>query len=198
MEIDIELLTTARRMDRDVLVKIFEHYSSALYKYALSLCYDPVTADHIVGDVFAKLLVQFASGKGPRDNLRSYLYQATYHRIIDETRHSQRRASLGTVEWLRQDVQAGFISLEDQMLFKQVLHLIQNKLTDDQRHVIILRFLEGFNLRETATIIGIKEEHVRVIQGRGIAKLRKALEQKEAGADAPLPKTEDQSKNLRP
>jgi RNA polymerase sigma-70 factor (ECF subfamily) len=155
-----------------------------------------VTADHVVGDVFAKLLVQFASGKGPKDNLRSYLYQAAYHRIIDETRISQRRAPLEVVEWLRQDVQAGYISLEEQMLFKQVLHLIQNKLTDDQRHVIILRFLEGFNLRETATIIGIKEEHVRVIQSRGIAKLRKALEHKETGADAPLPRTEDQSKTL--
>lgn len=197
METDVELLNSARRMNKDALVRIFNLYSSALYKYALSLCYDPVTADHIVGDVFAKLLVQFSSGKGPRDNLRSYLYQAAYHRIIDETRFSQHRASLETVDWLRQDVQAGYISLEDQMLFKQVLHLIQNKLTDDQRHVIILRFLEGFNLRETATIIGIKEEHVRVIQSRGIVKLRKALEHKETGADGPLPGTEDQSKNLR-
>jgi RNA polymerase sigma-70 factor (ECF subfamily) len=197
METDTELLNAARRMDKDGLIKIFELYSSALYKYALSLCRDPVTADHVVGDVFAKLLVQFASGKGPRDNLRSYLYQATYHRMIDETRFSQHRASLETVEWLRQDAQAGYRSLEDQMLFKQILHAIQNILTDDQRHVIILRFLEGFNLRETATIIGIKEEHVRVIQSRGIAKLRKALEHKETKPDAPLPTTEDPSKNLR-
>ena len=197
METDLALLNSSRKMNKDALVKIFDLYSSALYKYALSLCYDPVTADHIVGDVFAKLLVQFSSGKGPRNNLRSYLYQATYHRIIDETRFSQHRASLETVEWLRQDVPAGYSSLEDQILFKQVLHLIQNKLTNDQRHVIILRFLEGFNLRETSTIIGIKEDHVRVIQSRAIAKLRKALEYKETGTAIPLPRTEGQSKTLR-
>ena len=197
METDIDLLNAARKMNKDALVKIFELYSSLLYKYALSLCNDPVTADHVVGDVFAKLLVQFASGEGPKDNLRSYLYQAVYHRIIDETRISQRRAPLEVAELLRQDMPAGYISLEDQMLYKQVLHAIQNKLTDDQRQVITLRFLEGFSLRDTATIIGKREVHVRVIQGRGIAKLRKVLEQKETGTDAPLPRTGDPSKTLR-
>jgi len=197
METDVELLNAARMMDQDALVKIFEHFSSALYKYALNLCNDPVTADHVVGDVFAKLLVQFASGEGPKDNLRSYLYQATYHRIIDETRASQRRAPLEVVDWIRQDGPASYIALEDQILFKQVLRAIQNELTDDQRHVIVLRFLEGFSLRDTATVIGKKEEHVKVIQSRGIAKLRKALEQKETGVEATLPKTDDSSKTLR-
>jgi RNA polymerase sigma-70 factor, ECF subfamily len=197
METDIELLNAARMMNKDALVQIFDHYSSALYKYALSLCRDPVTADHIVGDAFEKLLVQFAAGEGPRDNLRSYLYQAVYHRTIDETRFSQRRAPLEVVDGLQPDVQAGYIGLEDQMLFKQVLHAIQNQLTDSQRHVMILRFLEGFSLRDTATIIGRKEDHVKVIQSRAIAKLRKVLMYKEGGTDAPLPKTEDPSKSLR-
>jgi RNA polymerase sigma-70 factor (ECF subfamily) len=48
-------------------------------------------------------------------------------------------------------------------------------LTDDQRHVIILRFLEGFNLNETAAILGKQVGHIKVIQNRAITKLRKAL-----------------------
>jgi RNA polymerase sigma-70 factor (ECF subfamily) len=52
---------------------------------------------------------------------------------------------------------------------------IRNDLTEDQRHVIILRFLEGFSLLETAEIIGKKVQNVKVIQSRGIEKLRKIL-----------------------
>jgi len=44
--------------------------------------------------------------------------------------------------------------------------------------VIILRFLEGFSLRETATIIGKKIDHVKVIQNRALAKLRQSVENK--------------------
>jgi RNA polymerase sigma-70 factor, ECF subfamily len=48
-------------------------------------------------------------------------------------------------------------------------------LTEDQRHVIILRFLEDFSLKETAEIIGKEVNNIKVIQNRGIAKLRKAM-----------------------
>jgi RNA polymerase sigma factor (sigma-70 family) len=92
---------------------------------------------------------------------------------------------MDSVEWLRQDGRDGYISLEDQILYKQVLYAIQNHLTNDQRHVVVLRFLEGFSLRETGTIIGKTEDHVKVIQSRAIAKLRKVLDDKKVGRRVP-------------
>jgi RNA polymerase sigma-70 factor (ECF subfamily) len=175
METDRTLLNAARTMDKDALVKIFDTYSSALYKYALSLCNDPVTADHIVGDVFAKLLEQLAAGNGPTENLRSYLYETTYHLIIDESRYSYREAPLEVVDFMRYDGQSVLLNLENRILFDTVIKAMKNDLTEDQRHVIILRFLEGFSLRETASIIGKEVYNVKVIQNRGVAKLRKAL-----------------------
>ena len=84
-------------MNKDALVKVFDLYASSLFNYALRLCGDAVLADHIVGDVFVKLLEQLNAGNGPRSNLRAYLYEMTYHRIIDEARSARRsRCSRGT------------------------------------------------------------------------------------------------------
>ena len=176
METDHTLLKAARTMDKEVLVKIFDLHAPALYKYAMRLCSDPVLADHVVGDVFAKLLEHLAAGNGPRDNLRSYLYETTYHRIVDEARSSRRKVPLDMADWLPQDTISMNASWEDQIMFKQILRAMQNKLTDDQRHVIILRFLEEFSIRETAAILGKKEDHVRVIQSRALAALREFFE----------------------
>ena len=176
METDHTLLDAARRMDKEALVKIFDLYSFALYKYALRLCGDRVLADHVVGDVFAKLLDQLAAGNGPKDNLRSYLYETTYHRLIDEARYSKHRAPIEVSDLVRPDVSSGFLGLEDKILFQQILHAIHTDLTNDQRHVIVLRFMEGFSLRETAAILGKTANHVKVIQNRAIAKLHKSLE----------------------
>jgi len=173
METDRTLLNAARMMDKDALVKIFDLYSSALYRYAMRLCGDAVMSDHVVGDVFAKLLDQLAAGKGPQDSLRSYLYESTYHRIIDEVRYSNHRVSLEVTDWLHQDGNVTQLSLEDQIMFQQILHAIQHDLSDDQRHVIILRFLEEFSILETAAILGKRADHVRVIQNRAIKALRK-------------------------
>jgi RNA polymerase sigma-70 factor (ECF subfamily) len=187
METDRELLKAARRMDQRALVQVFDRYAPALFKYALRLCGDAVLADQIVGDVFVKLLEQFAAGNGPQENLRSYLYETTYHRLIDESRAAQRKAPLEVATSVPQNPHPAFGSLEDQIIFKQILETIRQELTDDQRHVIVLRFLEEFSLRETAAIMGKTVNHVKVIQTRAIAALRRSLKYQELRNSLPAP-----------
>ena len=175
MENETELLNSAREWNKDALEKIFDLYASALYHYALRLGHDPIMADHIVGDVYAKLLEQLSLGKGPKTNLRSYLYQTTYHTIIDHGRSSRRRAPLEEADSFRNDIRSASARLVDQAIFHVISNFIRNDLTEDQRHVIILRFLEEFSLNETAMILGKEVSHIKVIQSRAIAKLRKGL-----------------------
>lgn len=175
MENDSDLLNSARNWSKDALEKIFELYASALYNYALRLGHDPIMADHIVGDVFAKLLEQMASGKGPTTNLRSYLYQSTYHMIIDHGRSSRRNAPLEVADAGDTSMYSKRARQEDQAMFDMILRVMRNDLTEDQRHVIVLRFLEDFSLNETAAILGKEVSNIKVIQGRALEKLRKGL-----------------------
>jgi len=175
-ESDVTLLEGAKRMDRESLVKIFDLYSSVLYNYVYRLCNDALKADFIVGDVFAKLLEHLSVGRGPSTNLRSYLYEIAYHLIVDDARHNNRSAPIEVLDLLPADGHATNISVEDRVLFESILRAIMNNLTDDQRHVIVLRFLEGFSVQETAAIIGKEESNVKVIQNRAITALRKVLD----------------------
>jgi RNA polymerase sigma-70 factor, ECF subfamily len=174
-ESDMTLLEAARQMDREALVKIFDIFSPAIYNYAFRLCHDALIADYIVGDVFAKLLEHLSSGRGPSSNLRSYLYEMTYHMVVDEARYSNRTTMMDKAAMMSLDDYSANLNIEDQILFKNILQAILTRLTVDQRHVIILRFLEGFSIQETARIIGKEENNVKVIQNRAIAALRKAL-----------------------
>jgi RNA polymerase sigma-70 factor (ECF subfamily) len=196
MENDSSLLNAAREMNQDALVKIFDLYSFPLFNYATRLCGDPVLADHIVGDVFARLLEQLSAGQGPRTNLRSYLYETTYHLIIDETRYSKRRAPLEVAGLLRPESKARSTGLDDQILFQQILHVMQNDLTDDQRHVIFLRFLEEFSVRETAAIMGKTIDHVKVLQHRALTALRRSIEGQKTRKRVSSPKISKLSKAL--
>lgn len=197
METDSTLLMAAKKMDKDALITIFDTYSAPLFRYAFRLCGDAVMADHIVGDVFAKLLEQLAAENGPTENLRAYLYQTAYHRMIDEVRYSRRRIPLEVTDWLYQVADSAALPLEDGVLFGQILHAIREELTDDQRHVIVLRFLEGFSLRETAVILGKRLPHVKVIQSRALATLRRALEYRGWRKAIPSPAVASMSGSLQ-
>src|SRR5215211_2335235 len=111
-----------------------------------------VMADDIVGDVFAKLLENLSAGKGPRTNLRSYLYEIAYHLVVDAARSSHRLVPLEVVDFNHHDLYSTHVSIENRVLFGTVRRAIQNDLTDNQRNVVILRFLKGFSLKETAAI----------------------------------------------
>ena len=191
METDLFLLDSAKKLNQQAIVKIFERYASPLYNYALRLCADPLLADHIVGDAFAKLLEQLAAGRGPTSNLRSYLYETTYHLLIDEGRYSSRWVPLEVLTSLRPDAGPGSGRFEDPIMFEKVLHAIQQHLTEDQRHVILLRFLEEFSLRETAAILGKDVSHVKVIQTRALAKLRNVFANHEIRTAALTPRVDE-------
>ena len=102
MQAEIPLLEAVRSMDKEALVEIFDLYSSALFNYALRLCNDPLKADHIVGDVFAKLLDQCSTGNGPTTNLRSYLYETTADTglLVDRA-----RAAISEPHWVEATLQ---------------------------------------------------------------------------------------------
>ena len=171
------LLKAAQKLDEEALTAIFDQFAPAIYKYTLRLCHDQIVADNIVGDVFAQLLEQFGQGKGPRTNLRSYLYQTAYHLVVDRSRDNQHNASL---EVAMSNYAGGQFAptqsqIEERVMMEALISAMNTELTEDQRHVIILRFLEDFSLKETAEIIGKEVNNIKVIQNRGIAKLRKAM-----------------------
>ena len=173
----INLLKAAQKLDEEALTAIFDQFAPAIYKYTLRLCHDQIVADNIVGDVFAQLLEQFGQGKGPRTNLRSYLYQTAYHLVVDRSRDNQHNAPL---EVAANSYASGQFAptqsqIEERVMMEALISAMNTDLTEDQRHVIILRFLEDFSLKETAEIIGKEVNNIKVIQNRGIAKLRKAM-----------------------
>jgi RNA polymerase sigma-70 factor (ECF subfamily) len=177
MKDEAALIRAAKKRDRDAWIEIFEIYAPAIYKYVLRLCDDPVESDNIVGDVFTQLLEQFAAGKGPMTNLRSYIYETAYHLIVDRARRNQRLIPLEAVidappKLATKSTQA---QIEERALMDALIFALKTQLSELQRHVVILRFLENFSLRETAEIVGKNVNHVKVIQNRGIAKLRKSL-----------------------
>lgn len=89
MKSEILLLKAAQKLDEEALLTIFDLYAPEIYKHALRLTKDPVDADNITGEVFAKLLDEFASNKKPRTNLRSHLHEIANQLILDRQKGIQ-------------------------------------------------------------------------------------------------------------
>ena len=73
----------------------------------------------------------------------------------------------------------------DRSLDRYELTYALNRLTSYQRHVVTLRFLDGFTTAETADIMGKTEDAVKKLQARGLVQLRRILELARRVEEAP-------------
>jgi RNA polymerase sigma-70 factor (ECF subfamily) len=170
------LLKAARNLDKTALATIFDMYSPALYKFISRLVHDPVLSDQIIADVFVELVEELGAGRGPRTNIRTYLYQIAYRLVLERFRDQHPHAALEVVIRRQEKNQpAAQAQMDERVMMEALLSSMNTELSEDQRIVIILRFLEDFSLKETAEIMGKDVNNVKVIQNRGISKLKKAL-----------------------
>jgi RNA polymerase sigma-70 factor, ECF subfamily len=170
------LLKAARNLDKNALAQIFDMYSPALYKFISRLLHDPVLSDQIVAEVFVQLVEELGAGRGPRTNIRSYLYQLAYRLVLERFRDMHPHSHLEVaIRNLEKDKSAPESQIDERGMMEALLASMNTELSEDQRIVIILRFLEDFSLKETAEIIGKDVNNVKVIQTRGIAKLKKSM-----------------------
>ena len=161
-------------LDEEALGGIFDEYAPILFKYLLRLGLGSQEADQTVGDVFVRLLEKVSEGKGPKTNIRSYLFQIAYHLVVDQARDRQRTAPLEIAETTKGEGKS-IQSQADESLLLEKLSIEMEQLTDDQRNVIVLRFQEGFSLKETAEIVGKNVNAVKALQNRGVNRLREAM-----------------------
>lgn len=194
MDTDIILLSAAKKMDEESLIRIFDLYATPIYGYALRLCDDPLKADEIVGAVFARFMDQISSGHRPVTHLRICLYKIAYEIIVADAHLDCWTGPAGPVQTTLSAQSIGSsrpANSESRELLEAVLRVVKYDLTEDQRHVLFLRFLEGFTLKETAAIIGKKVGNVKVIQHRAFAALSKTLEYHGIdSADLPLERSD--------
>ena len=183
MQDETAVIAAAESLDQEALAAIFDEYAPALYKYQLRLGVSSQKADQIVGDVFARLLDKIAEGKGPRTNLRSYLFQIAYHLVVDQARERQRIAPLDVYDFMKDDQASVQSQTEEKMLFDQLSAIMKRELTEEQRDVIVLRFQEDFSLKETAEIVGKNVNAVKALQNRAVSKIRQALSNEDGVSD---------------
>ena len=168
-------------LDQDALSSIFDEYAPAIFKYLLRLGVGSQEADQITGDVFVRLLEKISEGKGPRKNLRAYLFQIAYHLVVDESRERLRFTELEVADTVKQDSKPVQALAEDRLLLDRLSKIMERELTEEQRNVIVLRFQEDFSLKETAEIMGKNENAIKALQNRGINKIREAMSHEDVG-----------------
>jgi RNA polymerase sigma-70 factor (ECF subfamily) len=125
-------------------------------------------AEDLTGDVFVKVTEHLSGFRGTDVALRRWVFTIAHHRLIDEFRRAGR--SRPTPEFDDSSLSV----VEPDPLDDDLIRAISG-LTDEQREVVVLRFVADLPLRDVARITGRRTGAVKMAQARGLAALHDAL-----------------------
>lgn len=149
-------------------------YESALIGYATTLLNDSDLARDVVQDTFIRLCQQDI--ENVRDHLKSWLFTVCRNRTLDLLRKNKRVQALEESQWEKittSDPQPDEKS-ERHELFSQ-LQIYLDRLTDNQREAIILKFQQDLSYREIQAITGLTTGNIGFLIHTGLKRLREIL-----------------------
>ena len=133
--------------------------------------------EDLTGEVFLQIARDLPTFRGEEAEFRSWALAITHHRLIDQRRYQGRRpADPAPDETLLARAATGDVEQEalGSLATERVRRLI-DRLTEDQRAVLMLRIVAGLTVDEVARVVGKKPNSVKALQRRGLATIRKEI-----------------------
>lgn len=178
---EADLVQRAIRRDADAFGKLYDMHMDRVYRHIYYRVGNESDAEDLTQQVFLRAWQAIGRYRKSSSPFIAWLMTISHNLVVDHYRTKKDRAYV-EAETLASDSasnpeHAAEVDFERQRLRRAVLQL-----KPDQQQVVMLRFMEGFQFAEIASLLGKKEGHIRVILHRALVLLRHTIEKEGQGS----------------
>ena len=169
-----------RQEDNTQFIALYKFYYQSLYAYGVSLGFDKEDVKDAIQEVYIKLYFNERL-LIDEQRIKSYLLCSVKNRLIDCERTRKETSPIEEEERnfkLSVSVEEQLINKEENMQLKERVNRILDLLTDHQREIVYLHFIEEVSYEDIAGMLDMKIQTVRGQVFKAMDKLRK-LDSKE-------------------
>ena len=169
-----ELVRRAQQFDQEALSWLYQLFYPKLYNYGYIQLGDAQLAEDLASEVFLRVLESLHEYRFRGLPVAAWVFRIARNYVIDLHRRRQRRPQVPLFDGIP-DADDDPHTLAERALAQRELHLAMRHLTEEQRQVIILKFIAGLDNTSVARVLGRSEGAVKSLQHRALVSLRKML-----------------------
>ncbi|HHS97969.1 MAG TPA: sigma-70 family RNA polymerase sigma factor [Chloroflexi bacterium] len=173
---EAKLIQRAKAGDPSAFAEIYDRYQPVIYRYIFYRIGDESIAEDLTSEVFVRLVEKIDGFTYRGRPLLAWLYTIARNLITDYHRQTGSPRLLPLEESLVAD-SGDPEEAADRALAQRRLARAIARLTEDQRQVILLRFVEGMDTRSVARVLGKPVGAVKALQHRALVAMRRILEE---------------------
>jgi RNA polymerase sigma-70 factor (ECF subfamily) len=173
-----KLIKRAKNGESEAFGQIYDCYINRVYRFLLLKVSNREEAEDMSQQVFMKAWEALPRFENEGVPFVSWLFRIARNLAIDFYRTKKNVVSLNEEignEVLEDSPEDIFFNVQKKEL---VMNAIED-LTEEQKEVVVLRFVEGFSYSEMSKITQKNQAALRILQHRAVKKLKKFLENEE-------------------
>lgn len=178
LEGEKRLIQAAQHGDETAFAQLYDSHFEKIYRYIYFRVESTEVAQDLTSEVFERVVAALPRYVHRGVPFLAWLYRIASNRLVDYFKQAKQTGEQQALELtevgMDEDLDAGLMN----DFYQQAVRAALKSLTADQHNVIILRFMEGYDVEQTASLLGKTSGAVSVIQHRALQALKQALKQR--------------------
>jgi RNA polymerase sigma-70 factor (ECF subfamily) len=172
----IALVELARTGDAEAFGLLYDHYQSSVYRFLFYRTRSTTLAEDLTSETFFRALRSMNNFRWQGKDFGAWLMTIARNLATDHFKAGRTRLELTTEDMgLHDDATEGPESAVLAGLTNEVLLRALTELPPEQRDCLVMRFLQGMSIAETAAVLGRSDGAVKQLQLRGVRNLAKLM-----------------------
>ena len=167
----LELMRKAVAGDQEAFGVLYKLYFSPVYRYIFFRIRNTAVAEDLTQAVFLKVFEKLPNYQDRKRPPLAFFFTVARNKVIDYWRVNKRTEQIND-ENDYADTGESAENIFSRTLAAEQLSRVLDKINNDQREAIILKFINEYSYPEIAAIMKKKETAVRQLVSRGIKNLR--------------------------
>lgn len=172
----IALVELARAGDKEAFGLLYDHYHASVHRFLFYRTRSQTLAEDLTSETFFRALRSMDSFRWQGKDFGAWLMTIARNLTTDHFKSGRTRLEMTTEDMTPHDdategpENAVIAGLTNEALLKAL-----TELPTEQRECLIMRFLQGLSIAETALALGRSDGAVKQLQLRGVRNLAKLL-----------------------
>lgn len=161
--------------------RFYEKYHHDIYNFVFYMVKNKTVTEDLVQEIYIRIIHSYHRFRGESSE-KTWAFSIARHVVYDYFRREKRKKKFTnkTVGW---DEMHNIVptdeKLPDEIIIQdeevQLMFRLLDELNLNQKQVIVLRFVNGCSIKETAELLHLTTSNVKTLQHRGIKKLKSLL-----------------------
>jgi RNA polymerase sigma-70 factor (ECF subfamily) len=169
-----DLIRRAQEGEPNVVGDLYERYQRGIFRFIYYRVGDLHTAEDLTSDVFLRMIEKLPNYSGHSVTFQAWLFQIARNLSIDHYRKSSIRKNVQLMDDFPEGGD-GPLEMVSKGLTSEKLYHALVQLPENQRDVIVMRFIVGMPVREVAQALHKSDNSIKGLQRRALQSLRDIL-----------------------